>query len=163
MSILGASSHMSVDTFSTEFVRMFWAPCGVTIAWLMQYGMIDFICIGASRTYFNWGFPKGSEGAPEPLARAMRVHINQLENSNHMLFTMWMCALCGRPTFAAACGALWVTVRCLYGFKYRMTKGTLKGILQFTIPSYLIVHILYFSNDQFILSIIILLIYPIGA
>mmetsp|Transcript_13955 Transcript_13955/g.13726 ORF Transcript_13955/g.13726 Transcript_13955/m.13726 type:complete len:112 (-) Transcript_13955:106-441(-) len=66
---------------------------------------------------------------------------------------MWMCALCGRPTFAAACGALWVTVRCLYGFKYRMTKGTLKGILQFTIPSYLIVHILYFSTIQSILKV----------
>ncbi|KAF4756091.1 hypothetical protein FOZ63_000097 [Perkinsus olseni] len=81
MSILAANGHLNLDTFSAEFIKAFWAPTAVTVAWLIQYGMIDFICVGASRTYFKWGFPKGAEGAPEPLCRAMRVHMNQLENS----------------------------------------------------------------------------------
>ncbi|KAF4745308.1 hypothetical protein FOZ63_001916 [Perkinsus olseni] len=152
MSILAANGHLNLDTFSAEFIKAFWAPTAVTVAWLIQYGMIDFICIGASRTYFKWGFPKGAEGAPEPLCRAMRVHMNQLENSNHMLFTMWLCALCGLPRFAGAFGALWVAVRCMYGFKYRMTKGNLKGILQFTVPSYVIVQTFYFSNDWAVIA-----------
>ncbi|KAF4664750.1 hypothetical protein FOL47_004988 [Perkinsus chesapeaki] len=145
MSILAANGRLNMDAFSSAFIINFWAPSAVTVAWLVQCGMIDFICIGASRFYFKWGFPKGAEGAPEPLQRAMRAHINQLENTNHMLFTMWLCALCGRPNFAAGCGAVWVVLRHAYGMMYRMRKGDLKAIVRLTTPSYLIVHALYFS------------------
>ncbi|KAF4751533.1 hypothetical protein FOZ63_004981, partial [Perkinsus olseni] len=81
MSILAANGRLNLDTFSTEFIKTFWAPSAVTIGWLIQYGMVDAICVGASRNYFKWGFPKGAEGAPDPLRRAMRVHMNQAENS----------------------------------------------------------------------------------
>ncbi|EEQ98993.1 hypothetical protein Pmar_PMAR012001 [Perkinsus marinus ATCC 50983] len=153
MSILSANGRFCLDTFSTGFINTFWAPSAVTIAWLMQYGMIDAICVGASRNYFKWGFPRGPEDAPDPLRRAMRVHANQVENSNHMLFSMWLCALCGLPGFAAGCGIVWVALRNMYGFTYRMTKGSLKAILKFTFPSYALVQALYFRVTQRILSV----------
>ncbi|KAF4705562.1 hypothetical protein FOZ62_024027 [Perkinsus olseni] len=153
MSILAANGRLNLDTFSTEFIKTFWAPSAVTIGWLIQYGMVDAICVGASRNYFKWGFPKGAEGAPDPLRRAMRVHMNQAENSNHMLFSMWLCALCGLPGFAATCGAVWVALRHMYGFTYRMTKGSLKAILKFTFPSYAVVQTLYFKVVQRILKV----------
>ena len=93
--------------------------CGAATAiFVLHYIYVDTFAVGAARTPFQLKYPFTTETVPdakqlEPFIRALRAQQNQVEQAWAFFLAMWSCALMLDPTFAGACGVVWVAARIL--------------------------------------------------
>ena len=116
--------------------------CGaVTAIFVLHYIYVDTFAVGAARSPFQLKYPFTTEICAdakqlEPFIRALRAQQNQVEQAWAFFTVMWISALMLEPTFAGACGVVWVAARILYGYMYRVNPSRNK-LMFATIPAYL--------------------------
>lgn len=115
-------------------------PSAVTAIFVLHYVCVDTFAVGAARTPYQLKYPFTTETHDakhlEPFIRALRAQQNQVEQAWAFFLAQWACALTLDPTFAGACGVIWVLARIAYGYIYRVNPSRNK-LMWTTVPAYL--------------------------
>eukprot|EP00438_Fugacium_kawagutii_P000118 Skav218732 [mRNA] locus=scaffold1346:860741:872890:+ [translate_table: standard] len=121
-------------------IEGFELPSAVTAFFVLHYIWVDTFAVGAARTPYQLKYPFTTETLDaknlEPFIRALRAQQNQVEQAWAFFLVQWVCAFVLDPTYAGACGIVWVFARMAYGYIYRVNPSRNK-LMWATIPAYL--------------------------
>lgn len=107
---------------------------GTALITLLDCLMYLTLTINVGRNRAKFGVPATEPGGPPELARAVRAHLNTLEQLAFHLPLLWIAALSVGDNFAVIVGAIWLFARILYAVRYcqkakRRTKGFIISML----------------------------------
>jgi len=105
---------------------MTWTQWPALITWLTLMLLLA-LAYDVGRARVRFGIRAPATSGNEQFERIFRVQMNTLENAVVFLPALWLAAWYWKPTWASACGAVWLLGRVWYARAYARDPKTRSG------------------------------------